>query len=175
MNIDKTTWIKLQNKAKEWYYQLRNDAEALVEIRKLTLGFMVGFGILYAGNALYLEPQEKNLAQRKKQQQELRATTPAQLGEALAGKLKKLTTEKTGLEDKIAILKLQEQFHAEQWQEWGNLEKFTKSVFTLHDNAPVNIEDNLQQMSQLENRSQNGFTVHPLNLSGQVEFSSLYN
>jgi len=166
--------IIIGNKLKEWFFLLKSDPEAFAELRKLCLGILACFAILYGGSALLLDPQQKMLAQKLAQKIEIESTAPAQLGSALDAQVSQLEIEQKNLREQTESLALQIRLIEEQWQSLTDREQFSKTLFTLHANAPINMENHLRQMSHLEDRSVNGFTLNTVNLSGEVAFPVLY-
>ncbi|MCX5865125.1 MAG: hypothetical protein NTW42_08670 [Deltaproteobacteria bacterium] len=166
--------ITLGNKLKEWFFLLKSDPEAFAELRKLCLGVLVCAAVLYAGSTLLLAPQKKELHQKTTQKKEVESAAPAQLGSALAVQVSQLETEQKALREQTETLALQIRLVEEHWQSLTDREQFSKTLFTLHANAPINLENNLQQMSQLEDRSINGFTLSSVSLAGEVSFPQLY-
>lgn len=159
---------------RKWYFVIKSDAETLVELRHLLLGLTVCLVIFYAGNALFVKPLEKSLAQKNARRGELLAKDPGQASQVLTAEQRALKSEQQRLEEQNAILGLQEGFFKEQWQLWSNAERFTKIIFTLLPRAPVNLENSIKQMSQLEKRSKDGFAVYAVNLAGEATFQELY-
>lgn len=172
--MNKDTLFKLAASAKEFFYIVRNDPETFTEIRKLALGILVCVAVLYSGNTLLLAPKEKTLAQKITQKDELTGQSPAQLVSVFSQQIEKLAKEQKQLADEIAILNLQIDFYKEHWQAMSDSELFARTLFTLHSAAPVNMENNLTQMNQLDSRSQDGFTLHNVNLAGQGTFAELF-
>lgn len=166
--------IILGNKLKEWFFLLKSDPEAFAELRKLCLGVLVCFAVLYGGSTLLLAPQKKALRQKITQKQEVESTAPAQLGSALALQVSQLEAEQKILREQTETLTLQIRLIEEHWQALTDREQFSKTLFTLHANAPINMENNLQQMSQLEDRSVNGFILNTVSLAGELPFPELY-
>ncbi|MDG4476450.1 hypothetical protein [Thiovibrio frasassiensis] len=166
--------IILGNKLKEWFFLLKSDPEAFVELRKLLLGVLACAAILYGGSTLLLAPQKMVLQQKLAQKIEVESTAPAQLGKVLAAQVSQLETEQKGLREQTETLALQIRLIEENWQLMTDREQFSKTLFTLHANAPINMENHLQQMSQLEDRSLNGFTLNSVTLAGEVPFPLLY-
>lgn len=166
--------IIIGNKLKEWFFLLKSDPEAFAELRKLCLGILACAAVLYGGSTLLLAPQRKELRQKINQKKEIESTAPAQLGKALAVQVSQLETEQKVLREQTETLALQIRLIEEQWQAQTDREQFSKTLFTLHSNAPINLENNLQQMSQLEDRSVNGFTLNTVSLAGEVPFPQLY-
>jgi hypothetical protein len=166
--------IILGNKLKEWFFLLKSDPEAFAELRKLCLGILACAAVLYGGSTLLLAPQKKELHQKINQKKEVESTAPAQLGSALAVQVSQLAAEQNTLREQTETLALQIRLIEEQWQALTDREQFSKTLFTLHSNAPISLENNLQQMSQLEDRSVNGFTLNTVSLAGEVPFPQLY-
>ncbi len=166
--------IIIGNKLKEWFFLLKSDPEAFAELRKLCLGVLVCFAVLYGGSTLLLAPQKKELQQQRTQKKEVESTAPAQLGSALTAQVSQLETEQEGLREQTETLALQIRLIEEHWQSLTDREQFSKTLFTLQANAPINMENHLQQMSQLEDRSVNGFTLNTVSLAGEVPFPVLY-
>ena len=166
--------INLGNKLKEWFFLLKSDPEAFAELRKLCLGVLACAAILYGGSTLLLAPQKKELHQKITQKKEVESVAPAQLGNALAGQVSQLETEQKTLREQTETLALQIRLIEEQWQSLTDREQFSKTLFTLHANAPINMENHLQQMSQLEDRSLNGFILNTVSLAGELPFPQLY-
>ena len=166
--------ISLGNKLKEWFFLLKSDPEAFAELRKLCLGVLVCAAVLYGGSTLLLAPQKKMLRQKLVQKKEVESTAPAQLSSALAGQVSQLEAEQKNLREQTETLALQIRLIEEHWQSLTDREQFAKTLFTLHANAPINMENHLQQMSQLEDRSVNGFTLNTVSLAGELPFSQLY-
>lgn len=166
--------IIIGNKLKEWFFLLKSDPEAFAELRKLCLGILACFAILYGGSTLLLDPQQKMLAQKLAQKIEIESTAPALLGSALDAQVAQLEIEQKTLREQTETLALQIKLIEEQWQSLTDREQFSKTLFTLHANAPINMENHLRQMSQLEDRSVNGFTLSTVNLAGEVAFPLLY-
>ena len=166
--------IIVGNKLKEWFFLLKSDPEAFAELRKLCLGVLVCFAVLYGGSTLLLAPQKKELQQKLTQKKEGESTAPAQLGSALAAQVSLLEAEQKALREQTETLALQIRLVEEHWQSLTDREQFSKTLFTLQANAPINMENHLQQMSQLEDRSVNGFTLNTVSLAGEVPFPVLY-
>jgi hypothetical protein len=166
--------ISLGNKLKEWFFLLKSDPEAFAELRKLCLGVLVCAAVLYGGSTLLLAPQKKMLHQKLAQKKEVESTAPAQLSSALAGQVSQLEAEQKNLREQAETLALQIRLIEEHWQSLTDREQFAKTLFTLHANAPINMENHLQQMSQLEDRSVNGFTLNTVSLAGELPFPQLY-
>lgn len=165
---------ELTDLIRKWYFVIRSDAETLQELRHLALGLAVCLVIFYAGSALFVKPLENALAQKNAQRAELLAKAPGQASQVLTAEQRALRNEEQNLEEQNAILTLQEGFFKEQWQLWGNAERFTKIIFTLLPKAPVNLENSIKQMSQLEKKSKDGFAVYAVNLAGEATFQELY-
>lgn len=165
---------ELTDLLRNWYFVIKNDAESRQELRHLLLGLTVCLVIFYAGNALFIAPLEKNLGQKNARRTELLAQDPGLASQVLTAEQQALKSEQQRLEEENAILTLQESFFKEQWQLWGNAERFTKIIFTLLPRAPVNLENSIKQMSQLEKRSKDGFAVYAINLAGEATFQELY-
>ena len=166
--------ISLGNKLKEWFFLLKSDPEAFAELRKLCLGILVCAAVLYGGSTLLLAPQKKTLRQKVAQKKEIESSAPAQLAGALAVQVSQLEEEQKKLREQTETLALQIRLIEEQWQALTDREQFSKTLFTLHANAPVNMESHLQQMSLLEDRSVNGFTLSTVSLAGELPFPQLY-
>lgn len=166
--------ISIGNKLKEWFFLLKSDPEAFAELRKLCLGVLVCGAVLYGGSTLLLAPQKKELHQKITQKKEVESAAPAQLGSALAVQVSQLEAEQKALREQTETLALQIRLIEEQWQSLTDREQFSKTLFTLHANAPISMENNLQQMSQLEDRSVNGFTLNTVSLAGELPFPELY-
>jgi hypothetical protein len=166
--------ISLGNKLKEWFFLLKSDPEAFAELRKLCLGVLVCAAVLYGGSTLLLAPQKKMLRQKLAQKKEVESTAPAQLSSALAGQVSQLEAEQKNLREQAETLALHIRLIEEHWQSLTDREQFAKTLFTLHANAPINMENHLQQMSQLEDRSVNGFTLNTVSLAGELPFPQLY-
>ncbi len=166
--------IIIGNKLKEWFFLLKSDPEAFAELRKLCLGVLACAAVLYGGSTLLLAPQKKELHQKITQKKEVEGTAPAQLGSALAVQVSQLEAEQKALREQTETLALQIRLVEEQWQSLTDREQFSKTLFTLQANAPINMENHLQQMSQLEDRSVNGFTLNTVSLAGEVPFPELY-
>ena len=166
--------IIIGNKLKEWFFLLKSDPEAFAELRKLCLGILACAAVLYGGSALLLAPQKKELHQKLAQKKEVESTAPAQLGRALAMQVAQLETEQTALREQTEILALQIRLVEEHWHSLTDREQFSKTLFTLQANSPINLENHLRQMSQLEDRSVNGFTLNTVSLAGEVSFPELY-
>ncbi|MEW6502019.1 MAG: hypothetical protein ACOY8P_10485 [Thermodesulfobacteriota bacterium] len=159
---------------RKWYFVVRSDPETVQELRHLLLGLAVCLVILYAGNILFVKPLEKGVAQREARRAELLSQDPGQASQVLSAEQQSLRKEQQRLAEENAILTLQEGFLKEQWQMWGNAERFTRIIFTLLPRAPVNLENSIRQMSQLEKRSKEGFAVYAVNLAGEATFQELY-
>lgn len=166
--------IIVGNKLKEWFFLLKSDPEAFAELRKLALGILVCAAILYGGSTLLLAPQKKVLRQKLSQKKEIESTAPAQLGSALAAQLSQLEAQQKNLQEQTETLVLQIRLMEEHWQSLTDREQFSKTLFTLQANAPIDMENHLQQMSQLEDRSVNGFILSTVSLAGEVSFPQLY-
>jgi len=166
--------ITLGNKLKEWFFLLKSDPEAFAELRKLCLGVLACAAVLYGGSTLLLTPQKKELHQKIIQKKEVESVAPAQLGNALAVQVSQLELDQKNLREQTETLALQIRLIEEQWQSLTDREQFSKTLFTLHANAPINMENHLQQMSQLEDRSVNGFILNTVSLAGEVPFPQLY-
>lgn len=165
---------ELTDLLRNWYFVVKGDPEMLQELRHLLLGLAVCLVVFYAGNTLFVKPLEKSLAQKTVQRTELLAKDPGLASQALTTEQRTLKDEQQRLEEQNATLGLQEGFLKEQWQMWGNAERFTKIIFTLLPKAPVNLENSLKQMSQLEKKSKDGFAVYAVNLAGEATFQDLY-
>lgn len=172
MNTQQLTMIS--NKLKEWFFLLKSDPEATAELRKLCLGILVCAAVLYSGSNLFLAPQKKILSQKLAQKKEAANTTPVELAGILASQVSLLEAEQKSLVEETETLALQIRLIEEQWQALSDREQFSKTLFTLQANAPVNMESHLRQMNQLADRSVNGFTLNTVNLAGEVSFPELY-
>jgi hypothetical protein len=159
---------------RKWYFVIKSDAETLQELRHLLLGLAVCLVIFYAGNALFIKPLEQSAAQKTARRAELLAKDPGLASQVLTAEQRALKSEQQSLEEQNAILALQDGFFKEQWQLWSNAERFTKIIFTLLPRAPVNLENSIKQMSQLEKKSKDGFAVYAVNLAGEATFQELY-
>ncbi len=166
--------ITIGNKLKEWFFLLKSDPEAFAELRKLCLGILVCLAILYGGSTLFLAPQKKELRQKLTQKTEIESTAPVQMADALAAQVSQLEVEQESLQTQTETLALQIRLIEEQWHSLTDREQFSKTLFTLQANAPINMENHLRQMSQLEDRSVNGFTLNTVSLAGEVPFPELY-
>ena len=162
------------NALHRWYFVVRGDNDTLTEVRHLALGFLVCLAILYAGNTLLLAPQQKALHQKEAQLAQLLTADPGQVSQVLTTEQLALTGERQALDEENAILLLQESLLKEQWRLWGDAERFTKIIFTLQAKAPVDLENSIKQMSQLERRNRAGFAVYAVNLAGEATFQELY-
>lgn len=166
--------INLGNRLKEYFFLIKSDPEAFVELRKLALGVLVCAAVLYGGSTLFLAPQKKVLQQKLAQEKEIESTAPAQLAGMLAEQVLRLETEQKELREQTETLALQIRFVEEQWQSLTDREQFSKTLFSLQANAPISMENHLRQMSQLEDRSLNGFTLNSVRLTGELPFPELY-
>lgn len=162
------------NILKEWFFRIKSDPEAFAELRKLCLGILVCFAVLYGGSTLTLAPQKKELRQKLAQKKEAENAAPAQLGSALAAQVSQLEAQQKTLREETETLALQIRFIEEHWQSLADREQFSKTLFTLQANAPINMESHLRQMSQLEDRSVNGFILNTVSLAGELPFPELY-
>lgn len=162
------------NKLKEWFFLFKSDPEATAELRKLCLGILVCAAVLYAGSDLLLAPQKKTLAQKLAQKNETLSSAPVELAGMLAAQASLLETEQKSLSAETGAMALQISLIEEQWRSLSDREQFAKTLFTLQAGAPVNMEGSLRQMSQLADRSANGFTMNTVNLSGELPFAELY-
>jgi len=164
----------ISNKLKEWFFLFKSDPEATAELRKLCLGMLICAAVLYSGSDLFLAPQKKVLAQEIAQKKEAANTAPAELAGMFASQLTLLEAEQKSLVEETETLALQIRLIEEQWQALSDREQFSKTLFALHADAPVNMEGPLRQMNQLADRSVNGFTLSTVNLAGEVPFPDLY-
>ena len=130
--------------------------------------------MLYGGSTLTLAPQKKELRQKLAQKKEAENAAPAQLGSALAAQVSQLEAQQKTLREETETLALQIRFIEEHWQSLADREQFSKTLFTLQANAPINMESHLRQMSQLEDRSVNGFILNTVSLAGELPFPELY-
>lgn len=166
--------IQIGLSLRKWFFLLKSDPETLAESRKLVLGVVASLVFLYAGDTILLSPLRQALAQKQAQLQELTTTTPPQVVEALAGQAARLENEQRSLNEQAEILALQVRFLEEQWRAVTSPEQFTKVVFTLQPNVPVNMEKHLDKMTQQENRTENGATFSTITLSGEASFRNLH-
>ena len=92
----------------------------------------------------------------------------------MAMALQKLQSEKTQLDEQIAILRMKEQFLREHWSKIGDADHFTKIIFTLLPGAPIKIDKDLVQVTLTDTRSFDAFEIHPMTLNGETSFKDLY-
>ncbi|MFZ5774319.1 MAG: hypothetical protein ACOY3Z_02380 [Thermodesulfobacteriota bacterium] len=159
---------------KKWFFLLKSDPDTLAESRKLVLGVVASLVLLYSGETLLLAPKRQDLRQKQSQQRELLAAHPPQLLETLASQLSRLELERRALNQQADELALRVRFSEEQWQAVTSPEQFSLVVFTLHPRSPVNMEKNLEKMSQLEAHTENGVTFNTINLAGEASFQNLF-
>jgi hypothetical protein len=157
-----------------WYFALRSDPDALVEIRQLALGILVCFALFYAGSTFLLHPRQEALAQKIARAADLRTSASGQVSAALSTQKERLTKHKEQTEENLAILQLKKNFLREHWEAKGSSEQFSKVVFTLLPAAPISIEKHLEKISLAEPRTVGEFTVQPVHLTGQARFGDLF-
>ncbi len=155
---------------KKWYFNLRNDVEALSQFRLLVLGLLMCFVIYYGGITLFVKPKSAILEEKLIQKQRISESTPIQLTPQLTAALEQLRNTKTNLQEQIEILQMKIQYLKDHWSMLGDADRFTKIIFTLMPTAPVNIEKELVQMSRTETRSMMNYEVHPVTLAGNGRF-----
>lgn len=165
---------KIGNTLKTWYFTLRNDPDALIEIRQLALGILVCAALFYAGSTLLLQPRREALKQKSARMAELRASAPGQVSAAFRIQKERLTKQKKRIEEELAILRLKEKFLQQHWEARGSNEHFSKVVFTLLPSAPIRIEEHLEKISQAKPRTSGEFTVQPVHLTGEARFEDFF-
>ncbi|MDA8164694.1 MAG: hypothetical protein M0017_06660 [Desulfobacteraceae bacterium] len=165
---------KIGKNLKTWYFALRSDPDALVEIRQLALGILVCLALFYAGSTLLLAPRKAALAQKVARAGELRNSASGQASAALSTQKERLTKRQEQMEESLAILQLKKKYLRAHWEARGSNEQFSKVVFTLLPSAPIRIEQHLDKISQGEPQSAGGFTIQPVHLKGEAKFEDIF-
>lgn len=156
-------------------HTLRTDPEALPIIRTLVLGALLCASAYYTGVTMLLGPDQEMLKEAVAQHKALLLTAPGMSDQALIQNIPLQETEIEGLREKIEINRVKEKVLSRQWQILSDAEEFTKTVFTLHRSAPIKIGDNLIKITQLEPRQEETYTIYPLRIAGDTDFTTLFS
>lgn len=167
--------INLGKTLKKWFFILKNDQEALVQTRQLSLAVVVCLVVFYGVFSLIIEPKQKALSQKTAQKKTIEFQAPNQASLELATNIQVLNAQTKSLEESISILKLKEQLLREHWEILSDPDRFARSIFTLAGDSPLDISRGLRQMTKVEPRVQNNFAVHPLALTGETSFTVLFS
>ena len=160
---------------RHFYYQLKGDPALLGQIRILVLGLVACGVVAYSGNALWLEPQRQQITEQIASRDRLQAVWSPQLEAATVARRGQLSQELEKIRRGNEILALKKHFYDLQWREWNDIERFTATILTLDPMAPVSLEHSFKQLTHLETRSRQGFSVHPVRLAGTASFQDLFD
>ncbi|MBU0675386.1 MAG: hypothetical protein KJ950_12140 [Proteobacteria bacterium] len=151
-------------------FALRNDRQAMLQFRLLLMGLLTCVAFYYAGYTILIEPGQHKLSQRKTQLHELQnlGIRPTSPEEALH--VSQMKSRKERLVEEIAVLTFRRKMLLEQGRSQGNPERFQKIIFTMNENAPVDMENILSRMSIAEKRSTDLYQEYPASLEGQGKY-----
>jgi len=153
---------------------IRDDREARNELRNLFLGLAVCAVLLYAGVNLFVSPLRSKAGELAAKRRELLAASPPVLGQAYKERSRQLQEEQAKLAEENEILALKKRFLALQWKTWSNPDRFSRIIFTLAPDAPLNMEEHLKALNQMEKRTSEGREVVGINLVGEGSFAELF-
>ncbi|MFC1524605.1 hypothetical protein ACFL6N_07435, partial [Thermodesulfobacteriota bacterium] len=138
-------------------------------------GIIVCCALFYGGKTLVLDPMNKTIAQKITEINEIEAQAPTDITTEIATGIASLTQQKAKLHEKVALLTVQEKYLEEHWISLGNPKRFSDIIFTLLPSSPVNLEENLQQMSITNTITGDGFKLHPVQISGHADFFAFFS
>ncbi len=154
---------------------LRNDPEGIPVLRTLVLALALCLCAYYVGHAFILEPKQKKLAEETARKDQLLQSSPGRTGRIMANGIPAMEEQIRSLKDEIAINRLKERILTRQWRILGNEKEFNNSLFTLRHSTQVKIGNNLQKIRHLEPETRDAFTIYPVRIEGDTDFSTLYN
>jgi len=151
-------------------FVLRTDPEARGQSRILVLGLATCLVVYYAASTILLAPLAKKLEAAQARKQELGAVgDQGQL--AITGpKIDQLRSQKSAIQEDIAILAMREKLHRRQWLAMGESGRFNQVIFTMNPTAPVNIDKQLTKMNLGETRKFEMFEEQPVSLAGRGSY-----
>jgi hypothetical protein len=159
---------------KKWYFDLRNEPEAIEQLRRLILGVVTCLVIFYGCYSLVIEPMGKSLQKNIAKKQEMLSSVSSQYLNDMTPAIQQLLQERDKLKEQIAILELTKNLLREQWTIWGDANRFAAIILTLDPSSPVHIEDNLEQMTIEETLPSGSFNLHPVTLHGTALFPDFF-
>lgn len=150
---------------------VRNDPEALVELRQLLFAILIAAGVVYGLYTFQVVGQIKEKVKNLSRKSELTTVVAGKTAESTAAvQLPKLQATKKELTEKLTLLRFQEQMLREQYATENSGESFAKVIFTLLPLSPVDIENGFVKMNVLETRSYDYFDVNPIDLQGDMAY-----
>lgn len=151
---------------------LRQDKEALFELRQLFFAVIIAAVLVYALYVVQVQGKEKERNKNLRLKTELAGNNSvAELDSLIVSELQKLKKKKQDLTENVDLLRFKEKILREQYAGDGNSESFANVIFTLLPLSPVDIENGFVQMSVLETRSFDFFDVNPISLKGDIDYS----
>lgn len=164
--------IEINNRIKQFWVEVKQDSEALFELRQLLFGVIIAVAISYGFYTLYAGTKEKENKKYNEEKSQLTASSGGkQLEILLSGQMRKLAESSRKIEARLALLEFKEKILREQYSLENHNESFAKAIFTLLPLSPVDIENGFVQMNVMESRSFDFFDINPVNLQGDIVFS----
>ncbi|MCF6289429.1 MAG: hypothetical protein L3J03_00270 [Desulfobacterales bacterium] len=154
---------------------LRNDPEGIPVLRTLVLALALCLCAYYVGHAFILEPKQKKIKQETALKNQLLQSSPGRAGRIMTTGIHTMEEQIRSLKDGLAVNLLKERILTRQWRILGDEQEFNNSVFTLQPSTPVKINDNLQKVRHLEPETRDAFTIYPVRIEGNTDFTTLYN
>ena len=154
---------------------LRNDPEGIPVLRTLVLALALCLCAHYVGHAFILEPKQKRLQEETARMDQLLRSSPGRTGRIMAKGIPAMEEQIRSLKDEIAVNRLKERILTRQWRILGDEQEFNNSLFTLRPSTRVKIGNNLQKVRHLEPETRGAFTVYPVRIEGDTDFTTLYN
>ena len=154
---------------------VRNDPDALTQVRQALLGFCVCIAVFWGGLVVMVEPREKILQEKLRHLQELTGASSGQLLEMLIASEKNFSQENEALQQKNAVLKLQEALLRENWQSLGDPDRFNQVVFAMHPSSGISLPESLGQLNSKEKIIKDGYSLYPVTLQGDGYFSDFFD
>jgi hypothetical protein len=151
---------------------VRNDPEALFELRQLVFAMFIAAGVIYGFYIFQVAAKDQVRVKNLSHKNELTAALVEKtLAVPAAGQLQKLIATKQEVTEKLDLLRFQEKILREQYAAESSGESFAKVIFTLLPLSPVDIENGFIQMNVLDTRVYDYFDVNPINLQGDMDYS----
>lgn len=158
--------------AKQLWTDIRQDSEALFELRQLMFGIVIALVVTYGFYVLHVQDKEQVKQKNIRVKRELAASLGgSELDRLLTGQLEKLQKSKIQLTENIGLLQFQETILREQYVEGNSDIPFANIIFTLLPLSPVDIESGFVKMNVLENRPYEFFDINPISLQGEIDYA----
>lgn len=154
--------------------EIRHDPDSLHELKQMFYGLVIVVGVIYGFQQIYVQSSLRKW--NEMQEQQLQIQSKLGKGEAEASVVSELTALRKkvkALEANIELLTFKEKMFREEYLTENSERAFTNVIFTLLPRSPVDMEDNIAQMSTLETQSFEYYDVLPVNVQGMSDFSRL--